>query len=261
MSGLDLVSVSANLHRRAIPWDLHFTATCDSTQDLARDALIGGAGAGFVAATDFQALGRGRRGRTWSAPPARALLFSAVLPLPGGAASLTPLLAGLALVQGIEDATSIVADLKWPNDLLAGGRKLAGILSERPPGPLVIVGVGVNVNQSAGELPQDVAATSLAIELGHTVRREPVLVAVLNAFDDHWERAAKEGAGWIVSTWRHRSQMLGRPVTFVLDGVQQDGVAEDVNADGALVIRSADGRLMSVAAGDVREVRTPDAQL
>ena len=259
MNGFDLAMVSANLRRGAIPWDPHFTPTCDSTQSLARHAIEGGASAGFVAVTDFQARGRGRQGRTWDAPPGRALLFSAVLEPPFQTPSLAPLLAGLAVGQGIEDAMGIVTELKWPNDVLAGGRKLAGILCERPPGRLIIVGVGLNVNQSADELPTEIA-TSISIELGHMVPREPLLIALLDTFDTHWQRAAKEGATWIVSTWRRKSQMLGRAVTFSLFGVQQEGVAEDISPDGALVIRARDGRLTSLAAGDVREVRTPGAQ-
>ncbi len=260
MTGLDLMMVSANLRRGAIDWDPHFSPACDSTQALARHAIVDGAGAGWLALTDFQARGRGRQGRTWDAPPGRALLFSALLAPPVKAPSLAPLLAGLAVGQGIEDATGMGTELKWPNDVLAGGRKLAGILCERPSGPVVIVGVGLNVNQSADELSPEFAATSISIELGHTVAREPVLIAVLNAFDTHWQRAVKEGAGWIVSTWRERSRMLGRAVSFSLRGVHQEGVAEDISEDGALVIRDRDGRLTMVAAGDVRQVRTPGAQ-
>lgn len=257
MSEFDLATVSANLRCRAIRWDPHYTPTCESTQGLARHAVEGGVGAGYLAITDFQARGRGRQDRTWDAPPGRALLFSAVVEPPFETPSLAPLLAGLAVGQGIEDATGIVTELKWPNDVLAGGRKLAGILCERPSGPLLIVGVGLNVNQSGDELAPEFAATSISLELRHLVPREPVLIAVLNAFDSHWQRAAAVGAAWIVPTWRAKSRMLGRAVTFSLQGVQQEGVAEDISADGALLIRARDGRLTSVTAGDVREVRTP----
>jgi BirA family biotin operon repressor/biotin-[acetyl-CoA-carboxylase] ligase len=252
--------VSAKLQRHAISWDPQFIPRCDSTQGLARNAIDAGAGPGWLALTDFQVRGRGRQGRSWDAPPGRALLFSALLRSPVTTVSLTPLLAGLAVGQGIAAATGLPIELKWPNDVLVGGRKLGGVLCERPSGMLVIVGVGVNVNQSEQELSAELAATSIAIELGHHVAREPVLVALLNAFDDHWQRAAREGDGWIVSAWRSRSPMLGREVTFNLGGVQQAGMAEDISPDGALVIRAADGRLTTVSAGDVREVRTLRSQ-
>ena len=261
MSGFDLATVSAGLRRVAIAWDPHFIPRCDSTQELARSAIEAGAGSGWLTITDFQRRGRGRQGRTWDAPPARALLFSALLRSPVATPSLVPLLAGQAVAQGIEDATGLLTELKWPNDVLAGGRKLAGILCERPSGSLVIVGVGANVNQSAEELTLESPATSIAVALGEPVSREAVMIALLNAFDTIWERAAREGSAWIVPAWRSRSLMLGREVTFNLGGIQQAGVAEDISDDGALVIRAADGRLTRLSAGDVHEVRTPGAQL
>lgn len=254
MSGLDLGGARNRLRPGPISWELHFTATCASTQDLARQALKAGAGSGYLIATDFQSAGRGRQGRGWSAPAGRALLFSAILP-PAGLTGLTPLLAGLAVADGIAEATGIAPEIKWPNDLLYGGRKLAGILAERPSSGLTIIGVGINVNQSEDELPPAADATSVAIELGHELARESLLAGVLNSLNAGWGRAAAEGSDWIVPEVRRRVSMLGREVSFTIDGVSQQGVAEDIDAAGGLVVRFRDGRRTTMLAGDVREVR------
>jgi BirA family biotin operon repressor/biotin-[acetyl-CoA-carboxylase] ligase len=166
-----------------------------------------------------------------------------------------PLLAGLAVAGGIEVSTGAVADLKWPNDVLLKGKKLAGILLERPAGADVVLGVGLNVNQSRGDIAE--GGTSLAIEMGHEFEREPLLAAILNDLGNAYERADREGVGWIVPGWKSRSSMLGAPVAFHRDGALIRGVAEDIAEDGALQVRLDDGSRISVVAGEVERVRLP----
>jgi len=235
-------------------WRLHYEPSSTSTQDLARAAAARGAGEGWTVVTDVQHEGRGRLGRSWVAPPETALLFSTILRPPLDVLPLLPLLAALAVAGGIEVTTGAVPDLKWPNDVLLNGKKLAGILLERPAGPDVVLGVGLNVNQSRGDLPD--GGTSLAIELGHELEREALLAAILNDLGNAYERADREGVGWIVPGWRSRSSMLGDAVAFYRDGVLTRGVAEDVLADGALRVRLEDGSPISVVAGEVERLRT-----
>jgi len=235
-------------------WRLHYEPSSTSTQDLARAAAARGAGEGWTVVTDVQHEGRGRLGRSWVAPPETALLFSTILRPPLDVLPLLPLLAALAVAGGIEVTTGAVPDLKWPNDVLLNGKKLAGILLERPAGPDVVLGVGLNVNQSRGDLPD--GGTSLAIELGHELEREALLAAILNDLGNAYERADREGVGWIVPGWRSRSSMLGDTVAFYRDGVLTRGVAEDVLADGALRVRLEDGSPISVVAGEVERLRT-----
>src|SRR4030081_404650 len=112
-------------------------------------AAPAGAGQGWTVVTDLQLEGRGRRGRPWIAPDGTALLFSTILQPPVDVLALLPLLAALSVAGGIEVATGVVPELKWPNDILFKGHKLAGILLEHPGGAAVVLGVGVNVNQVA----------------------------------------------------------------------------------------------------------------
>lgn len=254
MSAIDLERVRAQLVAGEVVWGLHYEPSCSSTQDLARAAAADGAGEGWTVVTDTQREGRGRQGRSWVAPRQKAILFSTVLRPPLDVLPMLPLLAALAVAGGIEVATSALTDLKWPNDILLNGRKLAGILLERPAGAAVVLGVGLNVNQSREEIPE--GGTSLAIELGHELEREPLLAAILNDLGNAYERADREGVGWIAPGWRSRSSMLGEAVAFHRDGALIRGIAEDLLADGALRVRLEDGSRISLVAGDVERVRT-----
>jgi len=249
----DLDRVRARLSVGEIPWTLQYEAACESTQDLARMAAAQGADQGWTIVTDFQRSGRGRLGRSWIAPPGEALLFSTILRPPIDVLPLLPLLTAVSVAGGIEAATGAVPDLKWPNDVLCNGKKLAGILLERPAGPSVILGTGVNANQLVEGLPEN--ATSLRLELGHPVEREPLLAMVLNDLANAYDRADREGVDWIVPGWRTRSSMLGKPITFQRDGERVRGIADDIGADGALLVRMADGARFPLLAGEVEQVR------
>ncbi len=252
---LDLERVRTMLVDGEIKWSLRYESSCSSTQDLARTAAAAGADQGWTVITDLQLEGRGRRGRPWIAPDGTALLFSTILHPPVDVLALLPLLAALSVAGGIEVATGVAPELKWPNDVLVNDHKLAGILLEHPGGAAVILGVGVNVNQLATDLPE--GATSLYAQTGHSLDREPLLAAILNDLANAYDRADREGVDWIVPGWRSRSSMLGKPVAFQRDGATIRGIAEDLGVDGALLVRLADGTRVSVIAGEVERLR-PD---
>jgi BirA family transcriptional regulator, biotin operon repressor / biotin---[acetyl-CoA-carboxylase] ligase len=222
----------------------------DSTQDIARERLR----EGRVVVAAWQRAGRGRHGRAWTAPPGRALLFSAVVSPAAQVAPVLPLLAGVAVRDAIAATTGMAAELKWPNDVLAGGAKLAGILVERPAGPFAVLGVGINANLEAADLPSD-AATSLLILTGHPVDLDALLGAVLAQLDEWLRRAASAGADAIVRAWRERTRMLGREVEVVLPDRTAHGVAEDITDAGGLRLRYPDGRREVFVAGDIRRLR------
>lgn len=160
-----------------------FVAECESTQRL----LAEDAAEGSVAAADAQTAGRGRLGRVWEAPPGKAVLCSIAL-VPRVPASHLPelsLVAGRACAAALSEVAGVQAEVKWPNDVLVGGRKVAGILAEARDGR-VVLGIGVNVLQREDELPEraEFPATSLLLETGRAVPRAPLLAAIL----DHLER-------------------------------------------------------------------------
>jgi len=230
-------------------WTIERYEVVQSTQDVARERLT----EGRVIVAAWQRAGRGRHGRPWSAPPGRALLFSAVLAPTGPVAPILPLLAGVAVRDAIASTAGIAAELKWPNDVLSDGAKVAGILVERPPGPFAVLGVGINANLEAADLPGD-WATSLLIRTGHPVDLDALLAATLAQLDQWLERAASAGTEAIVKAWRERTQMLGQPVEVVLPDRTVRGIAEDVTASGTLRVRTSTGVELFIA-GDVRQVR------
>jgi BirA family transcriptional regulator, biotin operon repressor / biotin---[acetyl-CoA-carboxylase] ligase len=220
----------------------------DSTQLVCRGWAAAGAPEGAMAVADHQTTGRGRQGRAWLAPPGRALLWSCLLrpPVPPRRWPELPILAGCAVAEGVEAATGLAVRLRWPNDVLVDGHKIAGILIEGVGGlaPAVILGVGVNVGQGPDEWPPDLAgrAASLAM-LGAPVARPVVLAAILRHLAARYAAFLVEGFSAIRQAWRERAQ-LGERV--VRDGIE--GIAIDLGLDGALVVRRADGSLATVVA-------------
>ncbi|MGE0444171.1 MAG: biotin--[acetyl-CoA-carboxylase] ligase [Vicinamibacterales bacterium] len=218
-----------------------------STNDTASRLADAGAAAGTVVAANAQTSGRGRLGRTWVSPPGAGLYFSVVLRPEMHVVPMLTLAAGVAVADGIEAATGLTTTLKWPNDVQAGGRKLAGILAEG--GAFVIVGIGINVRAAA--YPPDIAtrATSLEQELGRDVDRGLVLAECLAALNARSaELYAAGGASAIVAAWKRRAApMWGRAVEW--DSGR--GVAEGVASDGALLVRTARG-VERILSGEVR---------
>lgn len=257
---------------------------CDSTNDLAWAAAGRGEPEVHVVVTDFQRAGRGRLGRTWTAPPGTSLMCSLLL-RPGVTAEalpLLPLLAGLALGEALAPyAGQGGTALKWPNDVLAtrggpagasravgteapagavetSGGKLAGILAEGPREGAVVVGFGVNVDWRDVSRPAELAAaTSLAEASGRDVPRWRVLAACLAVFGNRYD-AWKEDPGGFLDGYRARCTTIGQAVRVQRMGGSTDpvqGRAIGVADSGALQIRIADGETVEVSAGDVEHLR------
>ncbi|MGE5132183.1 MAG: biotin--[acetyl-CoA-carboxylase] ligase [Gemmatimonadota bacterium] len=236
--------------------------TGSTNADLLALAAAGGA-AGTVLAAEAQHAGKGRLGRTWTTPPGAGLTFSVLLRpagVPAAGLGWLPLLAGVAAAAAVREVTGVPARLKWPNDLLAGERKLAGILAESR-GQAVVVGVGLNVSQRAGDLPVP-TATSLLLEqaaLPAGRAREAILTAILTGLErwyTAWTAAAGDADGCgLRAEYLRQCATVGREVRVLLPGDRAlTGRAADVDALGRLVVRTPAG-LTAVSAGDVVHVR------
>ncbi|MDQ6935009.1 MAG: biotin--[acetyl-CoA-carboxylase] ligase [Actinomycetota bacterium] len=219
-----------------------------------------GAEPGLVVVTDHQTAGRGRLDRSWETPAGVALTFSALVEpgVPDSRWPLLPLLAGLAVAEGVRRTAGVMATLKWPNDVLVANRKLAGILVERVSGsrPMAVVGIGINVHQGPEQLPVP-GATSLAIE-GADVGRELLLESVLGDLSGLLEawRGARGSAVIVLAPYRERCVTIGRQVEVHLPGDEHlVGLATGIDDQGRLVVRTAEGE-RPVGAGDVVHVRT-----
>ena len=251
-------------------WRLHtdyvgrrfvYRPTSDSTMEDARrmlDRFRLTNGALLLAET--QSDGRGRAGRAWVSPPDVNLYFTVIVTPPPLAMTSLSYVTPLAVAYAVEDAAErlgvkLRADLKWPNDVLIDGKKLAGVLIETTATAagesVALVGVGINVNVDVDAYVEirDIA-TSLQQVVGKPVAREEVLAAFCNHFESLLEAAASGDAAPFAA-WRDRLVNLGRPV--VANGAVEriEGVAVDVDATGALVIERGDGSRVTVDAGDV----------
>jgi BirA family biotin operon repressor/biotin-[acetyl-CoA-carboxylase] ligase len=230
----------------------------ESTQSIAFAIAADGAPDRSVVVADSQAAGRGRRGRSWHDEPGASLLVSIIL-RPTLAAARLPTLsltAAIAVAEALQEATGLTPRLKWPNDVLVEGRKIAGILLESRRGAMapavVALGIGVNLRQRG--FPAELAerATSVRLANGREVERDTLLSALLARLD-HWrDRLESEGFAPVRERWRALADTLGRAVS--VDGV--DGVAVDLDEDGALLVEDAHGVRRRVVAGDVVEART-----
>ncbi|MEX2226699.1 MAG: biotin--[acetyl-CoA-carboxylase] ligase [Dehalococcoidia bacterium] len=241
------------LRTEAFGRNLIFEPVVGSTMDLARAAAHHNAVEGTVAVADEQTAGRGRMGRSWVTPPAANLTFTLLLRPPAPVLRQVAMIAPLAVADAVEE-TDVRAAIKWPNDVQVSGRKIAGILieSEIDDGgaSAVLAGIGLNVNfdPRAHEDIRDIA-TSLAVELGRTVEREPLLASMLLHFERLYNEA-KAGAS-PRDAWRARLVTLGQQVQATMPGRIVEGLAEDVDEHGALIVRTSDNQLVMVEAGDV----------
>jgi BirA family biotin operon repressor/biotin-[acetyl-CoA-carboxylase] ligase len=247
----------------------HFVRT-DSTNTRARELAAAGAPHGTVVTATEQSAGRGRQGRTWTAPPGKALLYSAVVrPLEEHHATL-PLAVPLAVCETAEQLNpDLDCKVKWPNDIHVEGRKLSGVLIEaRPQDGWAVIGVGLNLSIQEDEFPPDLRNTAVSIFAGDQGTREggcagptprvwggpplpgPPLHAteVLSSHLDRWVQA---DPAEVLSTWRQRDALKGREVAW--DG--GSGVADGVDERGYLVVVAPDGDRVTVGAGEVHLTR------
>ena len=222
----------------------------DSTNEVATELAEQGASEGTAVIAREQTAGRGRLGRPWRSPPGG--LWMSVILRPALPASQWPLVgfaAALAAAEAIEVVAGVPIQLKWPNDLIAGGRKVGGILVEAG-GTYAVAGIGINANVAIDQVHSELAATATSLE---TLRGGPVDLPalareVLSRFERVYDLLARE-PGAVLQRWRERSTILGRRVQIV--GVQTfEGLAEDVDVEGALLVRTPSG-VQRVHAGEV----------
>lgn len=231
----------------------HAFRTIGSTQDELRRLAEAGAVEGTVVAADHQTRGRGRRGRQWLDARGTNLLLSVLL-RPEIAMARIPqlsLLAAVAAAEALERVTGVAVGIRWPNDLQVAERKVGGILAEAVTTggrvAYVALGFGINVNQT--EFPPDLAirAGSLAGEMGRILDREAILEALLLSLDRWYTRWLRDGFAPVREGWLRVSLTLGRSV----GGPGVTGTAEDLDADGALLVRTADGACVRLVAGEL----------
>jgi BirA family biotin operon repressor/biotin-[acetyl-CoA-carboxylase] ligase len=249
--GIDLIARA--LAGAPLPFTLRYFPTLDSTNTYAMRLPPGEAQEGLVIVTDHQTAGRGRAGRVWEGFARQQLTFSVIL-TPSFAANWLMMASALAVHEAITGVTRLAPAIKWPNDVLIGGKKVCGILIETS-GEIAVIGIGVNVNGSLAHLPElATRATTLEDEADLPLSREALAAAILLALAKHYEALRSQGdAGReaVRVAWRDRLITLGAEVRVDQGQTQMTGWAEDVAEDGALVVRRDDGERVLITWGDV----------
>lgn len=231
------------------------TSTNDVVEKLARD----GVKEGVVVFAESQTKGRGRLGRVWTSPVRKGLWFSILLRpdlRPQETTQLT-IAAATAIWRAIHAETGISAEIKWPNDILIRGRKVVGILTELSAEvdrvKHVTLGIGVDVNLTASEMPAELRkiATSLRIESGKAVSRAELATAILRELDRDYARVCGGGFAKLADEWEEHCTTIGQPVVVSMGTRKIRGRAESLDDDGALLVRTEHGHLERVIGGDV----------
>jgi len=218
---------------------------------------------GIVVIADSQSRGKGRLGRAWISPPGVNLYFTVMLkpPFPPSEASLLTMAAAVATINAVREYTGLPAEVKWPNDILIDGRKAGGILlemrSDKNRINMLAVGIGLNVNMSLHEFPEDLrsSATSLKVEKGEDVDRMGLLGTILEELEKTYKIILRGNKRALINKWIRLNCTLGHEITAKDRDRVISGIAEDVNEMGGLIIRTSDGKVETLSAGEVTIVK------
>lgn len=235
----------------------------DSTQQVLKKLAVQDAPEGIIAITEHQTRGRGRQGRDWASPPGRNLYFSILLrpKLAPGEVQLLNLAAGLAVRAALSEEYGVRAELKWPNDVLAGEKKICGILSETAGEPdrvyYAVTGIGVNTNLPREDMSAEIVgtATSVLLETGKLTPRPLLLSQIFTRLSALLEvLTGDNGKQKLLATYRENCATLGKKVRVIEDANEFIGIAEDVTDQGAIIVNIG-GEKKIFAAVDVQHLR------
>ncbi len=255
--------IQAGLETRRVGCEVVYFDETDSTNLRAHELGNAGHPDGAVVIADRQSAGKGRLGRQWASPPGVNLYTSVLLRpdiLPFMAPQLT-FVSAVAVARAIRDTSGLDPRVKWPNDVLLSGKKVAGLLNEMHAETegihYVILGIGVNLNMSADQFPGDLRypATSLAIEKGATVSRAAFARTLYRELDRLYDRYLTEGVAPIIREWEGLCDLVGREVEVDCQQRIIRGRVTGLDEDGALLVQTAEGSEERILAGDVRPLK------
>lgn len=247
------------LTTRAFGRSLTIQDEVSSTQDLARTAAEQGAPEGYLVIAERQQSGRGRMGRSWVSPYGKGIWMSMVLrpPVPIHCAPQLTLLAAVALCRSLRRVTGLPIGIKWPNDLLVGGRKISGILLESAAEDVrlkyIVAGIGISVNLSEADYPPEVLekAVSLRIAAERAMNRTEMLADFLSEWESLYELFLNEGFRPIATLWESMAVSLGQKVTLTTPQGEMTGVPEALDDSGAIKVRREDGTLATLFSAEM----------
>lgn len=240
------------LREHAVAANLHYFRTVSSTMTEASRLAREGAAHGTVVVAEEQTAGLGRMGRSWTSEPEVGIYCSVILrlPLPQAQLPIVSLLLGLAAAEAIQSSTGIACDLRWPNDVLIHGRKVAGVLAHLTES-CIIAGIGINVNNTSFEADLRTPATSLLLAGNRKFSRDTVLLRLLESLNFFCTLLTEQGAASILRAFTAASSyVVARRVCLEEDGAL--GTTAGLDENGFLRVRMDDGKLRNVASGGIR---------
>lgn len=251
--------IETGLKTRVFGRHIIYERETPSTQAIAKSLAALGAAEGTIVVAETQSGGRGRVGRPWSSPRG-GIYFSVILrpDIKPGEALRLPLVAGVAVAQAIKRETNLEPRLKWPNDILIDSKKVGGILTEMSAEmdrlDWVIIGIGLNVNTLRGSFPHEVEerATSLMEAGGKEIPRIKLLQGILAEFESLYGNLSRHGFEPLRARWKELSDTIGVKVVVTLQSGQIRGLSEDIDSDGALILKRDDGSVERIVAGSIR---------
>ncbi len=238
---------------------IHYFEEVESTQNIARNLAAEGAPHGTVVIAETQSAGRGRMGRGWHSPPG-VNLYTTIILRPKIAMAEVPrlsLVAGIAAAEALEEVAPGIVQLKWPNDVWLNGRKAGGIISEAVTDRTqqldsVLVGIGLNLNLAAADVPPEIRerAISVLIATGRRCDRIAVANSLFTRLNIRYDESVTNGFAAVRPHWERYSALTGKRVTVVDAGTREEGVVTGIDAEGALLLETANGT-RRIIAGDV----------
>jgi len=256
------IEIKFHLDTKYIGHKVTCYGSVQSTNDIAKEMAEKGASSGTVVIADQQTKGRGRFGRSWQSPPGCGASISIILrpDFPPENAPGISLIVALALTETLNELCPGIARIKWPNDVLLNGKKTAGILTELAAGKnkieYMVVGVGININQSPGDFVEEIRslATSINIATGQKINRAELVGKFLNQFEKEYLEYSDNLLTNSLDRLRNYSSLIGQTLSVLLGKRTITGKAVDINKDGALVIEQ-NGELIALNCGEVTVVK------
>jgi BirA family biotin operon repressor/biotin-[acetyl-CoA-carboxylase] ligase len=251
--------IQLGLKTKRLGWNVYYEESVPSTQKIAHKLAYDGAEEGTLVIADEQTAGRGRLDRSWHSPKGTGIWMSLILrpAIPPQQAPQLTLLVAVAVTQAIQEVTGLVPGIKWPNDILLNGKKAVGILTEMQADPdqvrSVIVGMGINVNQTLEHFPPELAsiATSLALEVGKPVNRAQLIQAILSKLETLYDQYLQHGFLPIKWLWEGYAVTIGKEIVVRTLSGSLHGVALGITDTGTLKLRTADGEIHYIHSADI----------
>ena len=256
---LTVEGIKRNLSARFIGADIYLFDAIDSTNDYALKLAKEGAKEGTVVLSESQSKGKGRLGRSWFSPSGANIYLSIILrpQMPTSQIPLLTFAAAIAVAKAIRNAANLDADIKWPNDILIRGKKVAGILSEmgaeKDKVNFAIVGIGINVNLDKKDIPLELIdkATSIKIESNSLIDRTNLICRIIENLEEWYNLFERKGINDIIKEWKRLAITIGRDVKVQSGNSFVEGRAVDIDENGALLIKDRNSVIQKVLSGDV----------